>query len=779
MNNHRRQESSATLLRVDRVASRVPPRQPAPRLGGYPRTDKHGWRRWVPSIRQLAVCGVLGAVLFACLMGIAYVLIRIPGENALSKAQATVFAYEDTTTIASTGVNRQKVSLDQVPQAVQNAVLAAEDRDFYENPGVSLKSITRAVVKNVTGGRIAQGGSTITQQVAKNSFLSQERSLWRKFREFFIAIKLDQKLTKDQILQRYLNVIWFGRGAYGIQAASQAYFGKDVKDLTVSEAAALAAIIPNPSAYTSDQDRWENRWQYVLDGMVEQGWLTLDQKTKLKFPTVKKYTRGNQLAGPKGYLVDLVQKELDELGFTERALETEGLKVVTTFDPGMQAAAEKAVQEQLYESTSIPQDVQVGLAAVEPETGQIKALYGGQDFVKRQLNAATQASMQGGSTFKPFTLAAALENDIALESRFNGDNRQEFAGGYIVQNDYKKDYGFIDLPTATAKSINTAYVNLAIEVGPGKVKDAAIRAGIPADTGGLEAEAGITLGTASPHVLDLANAYATFAAEGVRAKPHAVLQVIDPDGSVRYDATEELEGDTERVFERDVVSNVSYALQGVITNGTGARAARAVGLTRPAAGKSGTSQDEKSALFAGYTPQLSAAVGMFRDANGTPMSLNGVGGLARVTGSSYPARIWAAFMKAALNGQQRESFPPRTPMGQILNPPPPPEITPPETDLGNPALENLQELLGSGRLSQEERDRLLGLSHDAQQRRNNILDGLFGGNRNPRDRDQIRQPPPNPGTNGKGPPDEATSPGESPADPEDQELSEGNPTTTQ
>jgi membrane peptidoglycan carboxypeptidase len=592
---------------------------------------------------------VAGSVLFA----LAYFTVDVPDANAYVNSQSTIFQYANGEEIGRVGTqNRQIVPLAKIPLKVRQAVLAAEDKSFYSNKAFSVTGILRAAFNNLTGGSL-QGGSTITQQYAKTAFLTPSRTIQRKVRELVIAIKLENELSKDQIFESYLNTIYFGRGSYGVMTASQQYFNRTVDQLTISQAAVIASILRSPGLYDpafaeGNAERLANRFEYVKNNMLEEGWLSEEEAAKMKLPEVAPRATSGQLSGPKGHVIEAVQKELAKMGFSQEQLLVGGLVIKTTLDQKAQQSAVDAVNR--FYPSNAPEDLRIGLVAIRPGTGEVLALYGGRDYLERQLNDATQSITQAGSTFKPFAIIAALEKGIPLTSMWNGDSPQTFddlGKPYEVFNYGNNGWGQVDLMTATKHSINTVFVPLGINVGPDKVVDVARRAGIP-DTVAMMPTPSFVLGTSSPHVIDVANAYATFAAQGVRSKPYLVSQVIGSNKGVLYEATPS----TEEVFSKDVMADLTYALKGTITGGTGAAA---LALGRPAAGKTGTSQSNASAWFSAYTPQIAASVSFFRD-NAT-QSLNGIGGMTSVTGGSFPARIWTQFMKGALKGEPVMSFP--------------------------------------------------------------------------------------------------------------------------
>jgi membrane peptidoglycan carboxypeptidase len=612
-------------------------------------------------IRAAIFLGGFGFVAGSTLFAIAYFTVSIPDPNAYVNSQATIIQYANGEEIGRIGAqNRTIVSLTKIPLHLREAVMAAEDRDFYTNKAFSPVGILRALKNNLLGGSL-QGGSTITQQYAKTAFLTSERTIQRKIKELVIAIKLENQLSKDEILENYLNTIYFGRGSYGVQTASLQYFNRTVDQLTVSQAVVLASILRSPGLYDpafnkDNRPRLENRFVYVVKGMVEKGWLTEKKAGSLKVPYIAPRATSGSLSGPKGHVIEAVRKELIKFGFTEDQIMVGGLVVKTTLVQQAQQAAVDAVNKQA--PANAPDNLHIGLAAIRPGTGEIIAMYGGKDYLTRQLNDATQAIAQAGSTFKPFALIAGLEQGIPLTSMWNGDSPQTFddAGKpYPVANYGFEGWGQISLLKATASSVNTVFVPLGIKVGPDNVVDAARRAGIPESVAMMPTPS-VVLGVASPKVIDVASAYATFAANGIYAKPYLISQVLGSNKGVLYEGRPQ----TQEVFAADVMADLTYALKNVVTSGSGFAARK---LGRPAAGKTGTSQSNASAWFSAYTPQLAASVALFRD--DATQSLKGIGGLTSVTGGSFPARIWTSFMKGALKGEPVLQFPAPTNIGGL------------------------------------------------------------------------------------------------------------------
>ena len=612
------------------------------------RPRRRWWLRILVTLGILTGLGAVGLV-------VAVALTDVPDPSEVATSEATIVYYADgTTELGRLGdATRRSVPLSDVPIEVQNAVLAAEDRDFYSHGGISPVGIVRAAVNNVRGSGGTQGGSTITQQYAKNAYLSQERSWDRKLREMILAFKLETTVSKNEILANYLNTSFFGRGAYGIEAASLAYYGVPASELDYEQGAVLAALLKSPSTLEKpeNRDELESRWQYVIDGMAQQGWITPEQQANATFPEPIEQKAVNRLGGQVGFLLQAVTDELVARGFDETEIQVGGLRITSTFDVQAQRRAVQAVRREGPESGT--DGLRIGLAAVRPGTGEVVAMYGGRDFIDDQVNNATRDFAQAGSTFKPFALAAGLENGVTLASTFSGNSPTTVAD-YTFENYGNRSFGTVTMLTATEFSINSAYVLMEDQIGVNAVVDTTLRAGIPDDTPGLNLDSPdltFVLGTASPSAVDVAGAYATFAASGQQAQTTVIRQVLGPNGGLLYQA----DAATVSAMSAGVADTVSYALQRVVTNGTGRTA---LGLERPAAGKTGTTDDNKSAWFVGYTPQLATAVLMAKEApDGTPVSMSGVGGLESVTGGSFPAAIWTAFMRGALEGLPTVEFP--------------------------------------------------------------------------------------------------------------------------
>lgn len=629
------------------------------RLFNYPRAGRGRIHRWIPSWRF-----VLTSFLFVGAVGVgalvtAYARTEIPEASAFALAQTTTVYYSDGTTEMGKFVenNREIIESDEIPDVVKDAVVAAEDRTFWENAGVDVKGMARALWINVTTGK-RQGGSTITQQYAER-YLGDETvtDYVGKLKEALLSLKLGQQADKEEILSGYINTIYFGRGAYGIQTAAQAYFGVDAKDLTTAQAVLLAGVIPSPNNFdprTSESDA-KRRFDYVRDSMVVTGALTQAEADKLKMPKTIEVKRSNSLAGPRGYLLDMVRREVVAAGLTTNEdIGAVGLKIVTTIDRKDQAALQETIQKEgLLDGSS--KNLRVAAVALDAGTGAIRALYGGEDYTKVQQNRVTQDRAQAGSTFKPFTLVAALEAGHTLEDRFDGRSGRTFEGvKNPVKNFGNRSWGNISLLTATENSVNTPFVELNLELTPKVTNEVAIRAGIPADTPDLKNVPSSVLGVAAVHPIDMAESYGTLASGGLHNDPYIVESVrrIGGDSDI-YRGSQA----PERVIEADVVAETTYALTQVVQRGSGATAKQ---LGRPVAGKTGTSNENRSAWFVGYTPQVVTAVALYQSGkDGNQESIDPFRGYPEITGSTAPLDIWTSYMAKALDGVPVVDFPAR------------------------------------------------------------------------------------------------------------------------
>jgi membrane peptidoglycan carboxypeptidase len=606
------------------------------------------WRR----LRRSAYAG-LGAMVatpvLALLVG--WVLIPVPNADDAVESQLNTVSFSDGTELARIAPgeqgNRQKVDLAQVPPAVRFAVLSAEDRSFYSNSGFDVTGFGRAVWKNLTGG--TGGGSTVTQQYVKNAMVGDEYSLMRKYKELIISLKISQERSKDEILADYLNSIYFGRGTYGIQAASQAYYGRPVETLSPSEGALLAGVIQSPSRWDPAQnpDDALRRWNYVMDGMVAQGWLPAPERAAATFPATVPPRRvaGGVPDDDRGHIYSVVRDELRSLGIDEDALLTEGLQIQTTIDPTAQREAVDAVRSQMRGQ---PGNLRTSTVSIDPETGGILAYYGGDNGAGLDY---ARVEKQAGSTFKPFVLLAALQQDppIGISTEFDGRS----IPGQTVRNVDGADCANCSLKRAMTLSNNVVFTALGNRVGPQAVAAAARQAGITQPM--ADPDSGIALGNQETTTVDLASAYATFSNEGMYFRPHLVQRVTTASGEVLYDQST-MQGE-QRIDPR-VARNVTEAMRDVPEyDGVSLEGGR------QAAGKTGTVQSHvesqnNDAWFAGYTPNASTVVWVGTDDNTPIRTSDG----RPVYGHGLPSEIWKTFMDDALEDAPKQTFGAFTPV---------------------------------------------------------------------------------------------------------------------
>ncbi|MFD7132703.1 transglycosylase domain-containing protein [Streptomyces sp. NPDC059894] len=625
---------------------------------------------------------MIGTFLGACLLGIGafvvlYLTTPIPEGNAAAQLQSNVYNYSDGTLLTRDGeLNRENVDLSEVPKAVQRTFVAAENKTFYQDAGVDLKGTARGLLNTVMG-KGAQGGSTITQQYVKNYYLTQEQTVTRKLNELVISLKLDREKSKDYILAGYINTSYYGRGAYGIQAAAQAYYRVDADQLTVAQGAYLAALLQAPSQYdwavASDTGKKlvQQRWNYVLDNMVEEDWLDKSERDALKFPVPKEPKAAPGQEGQVGYLVNAANSELErqlvEQGVADSSKEAEamvnagGWNITLNIEKKKQKALETSVKEQLTskldaEKRSVDGDVQAGAVSVNPKTGAVVAMYGGVDYVKHYTNNATRADYQPASTFKPVILAAALDQgaqtqdgeEITADTLYDGTSKRPVVGsdiGFAPENEDDVDYGDVTVQTAMNKSINSAFAQMGVDVGMDKVLQTASDLGM--DTEGLKAVPAQTLGTMGASPLQMAGVYATLDNHGKKVTP-AVIKSVE-NSAHEVDLSDPI---GEQVISREAADTVTSILTGVVDDGTAQTSVRdnPERNGQKVAGKTGTSDNNLSAWFTAYTPDLVTSVGLFGESAKSPhpqVSLTGATGLipgkGRINGGGYPAQIWAAY----------------------------------------------------------------------------------------------------------------------------------------
>ena len=673
-------------------------KQPRSRRTGKPLTQRQlRWRRARRTLYSLVALGIIGPVVAFM---VAYVLVAVPNPADIKNDQVATVFYDDGTSALSTIVppdgNRTNVTIDQIPLQLRYAVLAAEDRSFYTNPGFSTTGIARAVLNNLTGGD-TQGGSTITQQYVKNALTGNDQTLSRKLKELVISTKMSRQVTKDDILTAYLNTIYFGRGTYGVAAASQAYFGTSVDKLTVPQAAVLASSIRSPSAYDpeTNPELAKERWTFVLDGMVSQGWISAGDRAKLTYPTVAPRTAaatGTASDGPEGLIVSQVKDELAANGITEDQLNKAGLQIVTTVNQKAQQAAVAAAQSTLARQ---PANLRPATVSVDPRTGAVRAYYGnsqgsGTDF------AATWAT-QPGSSFKVFSLATALAQGVPLSKTFNGSSPQTIAGQKIANSD-GEDCGRCTLAQALVLSLNTVYYQLTDDVGPKNVVDTAHATGIPTtnavtgkpslveDSG--QAADGVALGQYGVPPLYMAAAYGTLANGGLQHDPYFVQKVTTSDGRVLLDRTA-TPNPGKQAIQTPIAQNVIAAMAPIARSSNNHQLSGG----RQSAAKTGTAQlrdtgQNANGWMIGCTPSLcTASVVTTTGLAGQDSAKTSTGQI--IYGSGLPSDIWKATMDGALQGTPNETFPEAPPLngdlgGGRTTTAAPPRTTPPPVTTTTP-----------------------------------------------------------------------------------------------
>ncbi|HYU58058.1 MAG TPA: PBP1A family penicillin-binding protein [Actinomycetota bacterium] len=624
-------------------ARREPPRESPPK----PEKRKGFVRRfWWLLLPALILIGMAGTLVYA------YIKIELPEAPPPA---LTTYLYDRDGKLITTlhaEIDRTEISLKRMPEHLRQAVIAMEDRGFYDHPGVSVFGIIRAAWADFRNRSIEQGGSTITQQYVKTVYTGGERTVLRKIKEAILALKLENKYSKDEILEKYLNTIYFGRGAYGVEAAAETYFGKHAKDLNVVQSATLAGVIAAPEKFNPivDPGAAKIRRDEALDAMVEEGYLARSDAERYKDRGVNVIEPGSAAqTGPAAYFADYTRRFLqDEFGYETTF--TGGLRVKTTLDLELQRAAEGAVSNHL----SNPGDPNAALVSIDPRTGDIVAMVGGKNFKKAKFNLATQAKRQAGSSFKTFTLAAAMEDHISPFSTWQGpgsitidDPRCEGPDGekWSPSNYSDSSSGTLSLVGATAGSVNTVFAQLVTQVDPSDVAEIAHRLGIRSR---LRPFCSITLGTQEVTPFEMTSAYATIAAQGVYREPRPVTEVSAAGyKKVVFKPTRE------RAIRQNDADLVIYMEKNVVTGGTGTNARLASGM--PVFGKTGTSEENADAWFCGATKQLATCVWVGYKAGRVPM--HDIGGYSSVTGGSIPALIWHDFMTVAMQGMPIVDWP--------------------------------------------------------------------------------------------------------------------------
>ncbi|MFG3507297.1 transglycosylase domain-containing protein [Streptomyces sp. NPDC047821] len=683
------------------------------RLIDYPRHNKYGWRRWVPSWKLVSglTLGFAATVLGAST--VVYSMVEVPEAVKIATAQNNVYYYADGTQMAATGgeVNRQILDYDKIPMDMQNAVISAENKTFWDDKGVDPMGIGRAVV-NMAMGEQTQGGSTITQQYVKNAMLDdQSQTVSRKLKELFISLKAGVEEDKEDVMAGYLNTSYYGRGAYGIQAAARTYYEKDASELDASQCAFLAALLKGATYYdpagsvdidpratpAANTEAATKRWKWILDEMVKDGKLSAEKRAEFtEFPMPVPPKKEARLGGQIGYMVDLAKAYVinnNDVGITAKKLSQGGYEIHTTFEKKKVDALKNAV-EKVEKANIDPKErpdtdthVQFGGASVNPKSGAIVAIYGGHDATKHFTNNADQTGAQVGSTFKPFVLAAAMEHGVrdpqgepvqSSDQRrtvdpdktyYNGQNKlkiknydgsvwhNEDGEEWLQVNDGDKSYGDINLREAMIHSANSPFVQLGMDVGIEEVRETAVRAGLRKESLVGANVPSFSIGISDPSAIRMAGAYATFAANGKQREPFSVTHV-----KKRGETIYQHETTTKQAFSTAIASNVTDVLRDVVEDpeGTGNNAAIP---GRQVAGKTGTTDGNKSAWFVGYTPQLATAIDMYRmddnaaNKNRKFLEMFGTGGQKKIHGSSFPSEIWQKYMSTALKGAEVIPFP--------------------------------------------------------------------------------------------------------------------------
>lgn len=636
------------------------PKAPRPPKKTTPKSVVAGIFKW---IGLLLLTAIVASVIFFVLM---YIFVRVPAPGDIPTAQRVTLVASDGKTVLGNIIpeagNRREVDAAHIPEHLRHATMAAEDREFMTNKGFSVSGFGRAALGQLTGHADAGGGSTITQQYVKNALVGNERSYWRKFKELVISMKMANQWSKQDIMTAYLNTIYFGRGAYGVDTAAQTYFGKPVQELTSSQSAMLAGLIQQPSNLDPriNPVASENRWKYVVRGMLQEGWLTREEVAKMDFPKTipenKNRTLDNRLSGPNGILKAQIMRELADHGFDEQTVTSEGLRIITTISPDAQEAVIKAVQDTLKGQ---PKQMRAAAVTIDPQTGGVLAYYGGAQAGDFDYAYAPQMT---GSSFKVFTLAAGLDQNIPLSKMYSSAPYK--MGRITIENSEGTSCGTCTIASATVMSLNTSYYRLMMDLknGPRDVRAMSYKAGIPREIPGYGktlqnkdgyVEGGITLGAYPVRPFDMASAYATFAARGIYHEPFFVKEAIANGGEGRTVYQHDQQSGERRVKEV-VADNVTSALEPIASYSNG----HGLAGGRPSAAKTGTVQldntgKNRDAWMVGYTPQASTAVWVGTQ-NGTALETSGG---AAVWGSTLPSDIWKRTMDGALQGEQFKYFP--------------------------------------------------------------------------------------------------------------------------
>ena len=595
----------------------------------------------------IALCLVVFAGLGFGYIFAAYQSLPAVGNNMRPAVSSQVFdSHGRLITTLHSDQNRLPIDINKVPQNLQNAFIAAEDNRFYEHIGIDPIGIFRAIFANLTNRGIAQGGSTITQQLAKNAFLSQEQTLKRKIQEAMLALEIEHKYSKKEILEMYMNQIYFGQGAYGIQTAAKTYFNKDVNELTLTQCAMLAGLPKSPNYYSpfNNLNEAKKRKNVVLDQMVKYGYVSAAEAEDAKNQDLG-LSKSHQSKEADEYasFIDYVSQQVAKK-YGDDALYKEGLKIYTTMDVDKQHAAVRAMRNlpNNYTDENGLTQPQAAIVSIDPKTGHILAMVGGRG--QDSFNRASMAVRQPGSAFKPFVYLTALQHDMTPDTTM--DDQPVTYGSWSPKNAGGSYSGTMTLSDALAHSVNTIAVQLADKVGTKNIIANAKKMGITTldakDDNLAMALGGLTKGVTP---LEMASAYGTFANKGVHVKPTAIVKILDRNGNVLEDeSTLGKEENKTRVMSEKEAYEMTVMLEGVIDYGTGTAAA----LGRPAAGKTGTTDDNKDAWFVGYTPDIVTAVWIGDD--------TGAHSLGEVYGGTIPAEIWKDYMSSAAADEPDREF---------------------------------------------------------------------------------------------------------------------------
>ena len=614
-------------------SSNLDPADPTPQKGKRFRMGKPLHRRYSFWLALVALGG--GTVLA---LGIWKIEKSLPDVSAISSfsqnGTLTIKAADGTVLQQLGSATRQKLTIKQVPDRVIKAFIAAEDRRFYQHNGVDYQSIVRAVASNLLARDLVEGGSTITQQVARIIYLSQDRTMGRKLQEAFLAQKIERTLSKDQVLEKYLNLVYLGSGAYGVADAAWVYFSKSVDQLTLSETAAIAGLPPAPSDYSPlvNPQIARQRRDVVLDRMQEEGYVTEAEVEQARTqPLTLKPSSPKKLYSDTPYFTSYVQQQLPKL-ISKEQIEAGGLTVETSLNPTWQQAAEKAIKDAVKNIGPAEGFKQAALVAVDPRNGEIRAMVGGLDFTTNQFNHVTQAQRQPGSSFKPILYTTAIATGISPYASYL--DAPLTVDGYKPQNYGRKYSGWLTLRDALTNSVNLVSVRLLIDVGFDPVIKLGHDMGIKSE---LFPTYSLALGASEVNLLEITSAYTTLAAKGNHTESHGIRRITNRKGEVIYTATPK----PKQVIDQDTVAIVTWMMQNVVNSGTG----QAAQIGRPVAGKTGTSEEARDLWFIGFVPQMVAGVWLGNDDNTPTWSY-----------SSTAAEVWHNFMTTVVKGMPVEKF---------------------------------------------------------------------------------------------------------------------------